>query len=261
MVLSVCRAIPSIPVIKQLRFLLRRMFRAFSGPYVDVEVWGLRLRLSPAGNRSEGGFLFLPHRWDGLEREFLASGLAPGAVFVDLGANAGGYLWWVQRQLGHEWRGVAVEPDPQLRARLEHNLAANDMDHVRVFPYAVGPEPGEASLRIDPVNRGQNALVGEREGYGGEQAMVTVRIVPLPELLEEAGLERMDSLKIDVEGLEAAILEDFIDRAPPALLPNLILMEMARHSEPHDAAVRRLEGLGYEVVLRTTLNVGLVRKH
>ena len=260
MILSACRGMPAIPVVKQLRFLLRRVFRLVAGPYVDVPLWGLRLRLSPAGNVSEGGFLFMPHRWDRREREFLARRLAPGSVFVDVGANAGGYLWWVQRQLGPEWRGVAVEPDPQLRARLEHNFAANGMEHVRVFPYAVGPEPGEATLKIDPVNRGLNALVDEAEDGSLEMDTVRVRVVPLPELLEEAGLERVDGLKIDVEGLEAAILEDFLDRAPRKLLPNLILMEMARESGQHDAVVQRLEGLGYEVVFRTVLNVALARR-
>ena len=258
--LAACREMPAIPVVKQLRFLLRRVFRSVAGPYVDVQLWGLHLRLSPAGNVSEGGFLFMPHRWDRREREFLAGRLGPGAVFVDVGANAGGYLWWVQRQLGSDWRGVAVEPDPQLGARLEHNFAVNRMDHVRLFPYAVGPEPGEATLRIHPVNRGLNALVDEAEAGSLEMDTVRVRVVPLPELLKEAGLERVDALKIDVEGLEAAILEDFLDRAPPKLLPSLILMEMARESGRHDAVVRRLEGLGYEVVFRTIINVALARR-
>lgn len=262
-VLSACRSIPAIPVVKQVRFLLRRIFRASSGRYTDVELWGLRLRLSPAGNFSEGGFLFLPHRWDRRERELLARRLVAGAVFVDVGSNAGGYLWWVQRQLGPEWRGVAVEPDPELRVRLEHNLATNGMDHVRVFPWAVGPDAGEAVLRIHPVNRGQNELVqaGEAGGAGsGPEELVPVRVVPLPELLEAAGVERVNALKIDVEGLEAEVLDDFLDRAPPGLRPDLILMEMARDSAGHEATVRRLEGLGYETVLRSTLNVGLVRK-
>lgn len=256
---ALSRRVPQLAVVKQLAFLLRRIARAVADDPVDVRHWGLRLRLRSSGNISESTFLFMPRRWDRRERAFLAAHLSPGAVFVDIGANAGGYLWWVQRVLGHRWTGVAVEPDPGLRERLRFNLATNGMTHVRVVGVAVGPAGGSARLRIDSRNLGQNVLVGDTapppEGPGHS---VAVRVVPLPELLRDADVHRLDALKIDVEGLEAAVLEDFLDRAPGALLPRLILTEL-RETAEHERLLGRLEEAGYRVAIRTRLNVGLLR--
>jgi FkbM family methyltransferase len=257
LVLAVSQRIPQVPGIKQLAFALRRIGRRLAADPVDVRHRGLRLRLRSRGNISEGTFLYMPGRWDRPERAFLASRLRSGAVFVDVGANAGGYLWWVQHLLGDRWTGVAVEPDPDLAARLRFNLATNGMDHVQLFPVAVGPTDGSARLRVDEENRGQNALVS---GAGADVPgqVVDVRVVPLPELLEEAGVTRVDALKIDVEGMEPAILDDFLDRADPALRPGLILMELLDEAS-HRGLFDRLEAAGYRVALRTRLNVAFVR--
>lgn len=253
------RAVPQLPVLKQLAFALRRAGRSMVRDPVDVRHWRLRLRLHTSGNISESTFLFMPGRWDRRERSFLARHLHAGSVFVDVGSNAGGYLWWVQRKLGSSWRGVAVEPDPALRARLEQNLRANGMSHVELFPVAVGPAAGTAELVVNPRNRGQNVLAtpgGHSDSDASEK--VEVPVVPLPELLHGAGVDRVDALKIDVEGLEPAILQDFLARAPDTLLPRLILTELS-DSEEHRGLLASLEEAGYRIELRTRLNAGLVR--
>ncbi len=255
--LAASQAVPNRPLIKQLSFLFRRVVRLLGDDELDVEHWGLRLRLRPRGNISEGKFLFMPDRWDRTERALLARELHPGDRFVDVGANAGGYLWWVQRVLGSDWRGLAIEPDPQLDGRLRFNLATNGMAHVDVVAAAVSPAAGtgRGTLRRDPKNRGENVLVTEA---AATDDLVDVRVVPLPELVEEAGMDRVDVLKIDVEGLEPAILDDFLDRAPDRLLPRLIMTEV-RDSPEHRATLDRLAGLGYREAARTRLNAILIQ--
>lgn len=268
------RAVPQVPLVKQLAFLLRRIARLVAADPVDVVHWGLRLRLLTRGNISESTFLFMPRRWDRSERRFLARELGPGAVFVDVGANAGGYLWWLLHLLGRDLRAVAVEPDPDLYRRLRFNLATNGFDHVAVVGAAVGPEAGEGWLRIDRRNLGESALAesptgppgpagagwgrdpDERPGAGTDRVRVPVR--RLPELVVAAGLSRIDALKIDVEGLEPPILQDFYDRAPEALWPRLLVVERQPGPE-HSALVARLEGLGYRQALASRLNVVLRR--
>jgi hypothetical protein len=85
-----------------------------------------------------------------------------------------------------------------------------------------------------------------------------VRVRRVPELVAAAGLHRIDALKIDVEGLEAVILQDFYDRAPEAVWPRLLVVERQPGPE-HGALVARLEGLGYREALTSRLNVVLRR--
>lgn len=232
-----------MPVVKQLAFLVRRMARRVARDPVDVRHEGLRLRLRTRGNISESTFLFMPRRWDCRERSFLAAELAPDATFVDVGANAGGYVWCVLALLGDEGRVVAVEPDPALRARLRFNLETNRETRVTVVGAAVAARSGKGWLVRDPDNRGQNALSAESGASavtgtsteteaGADVLPVPVR--PLPEILEEAGVTRVDALKIDVEGMEPEILADFFDRAPEALWPRLILTELQATPDHHE---------------------------
>ena len=255
----VCRAVPQRPLVKQLAFLIRRLARAVVEDPVDVVQWGHRLRLRTRGNISESTFLFMPDRWDLPERRLLRRELTPGAVLVDVGANAGGYLWWVLHCLGHDCRIVAVEPDPRLHRRLRFNLESNGFDNVRVVGAAVGTEPGEGWLRLASANLGQNVLQRDPgDPRDGDATSIRVPVRSLPELVAEAGLARIDALKIDVEGLEAPILQDFFDRAPERLWPRILLME--RQPGPEHRAIRtRLESFGYHEALSTRLNVVLRR--
>lgn len=261
------RAVPRVPVVKQLAFLLRRMARTLVVDPVDVVHWGHRLRLLTRGNISEATFLFMPGRWDRPERMLLERELRPGAVFVDVGANAGGYVWWVLHCLGPDCRALAIEADPVLHERLSFNLATNHYGNVEVVGAAVGVEPGQAWLRLDDRNRGQNTLArgpvtgpgpGRDDAPVPDGSVVRVPVRRLHEIVDDTGLTRIDALKIDVEGLEAAVLNDFFDRAPEHLWPALLLVER-QGGQDHAALVARLLRLGYEEVLATRLNVVLRR--
>ena len=128
--------------------LLRRVARAGLDTPLDTEVWGLRLRLFPWGNLAEARILFMPRHWDWQERELLALRAKPGFVFVDVGANVGGYSLWMHSVLGSDVTVVAIEPDPQLVAGLEANMSWNACQNVRVVRSAVGPSESEGTLFV-----------------------------------------------------------------------------------------------------------------
>jgi FkbM family methyltransferase len=262
------RAVPLLRGVRQLAFLLRRMARAVAQDPVDVVHWGHRLRLRTRGNLSEAAFLFMPRRWDRQERRYLARALQPGAVFVDVGANAGGYVWWVLHLLGRDCTILAMEPEPGLHGRLLFNLRTNGFDHVTVLRTAVGTGAGAGWLRLGARNLGESVLIADADADaaggpepgpepGGARA-VRVPVRPLPELVAEAALPRVDALKVDVEGQEAAILQDYFERAPEAVWPRILLVERHATAE-HRALAARLAELGYREELATRLNVVLRR--
>ena len=134
--------------------MLRRLARAGLNTPLDTEVWGLRLRLFPSGNVAEARILFMPQQWDWQERELLALRAKTGFVFVDVGANVGGYSFWMHKVLGSDATVVAIEPDPPLVAGLEANLSRNACDNVRVVPAAVGASADEGTLFVRADNFG-----------------------------------------------------------------------------------------------------------
>lgn len=249
--------------IARFALLARRLARwRLEGP-VDVRAWEFKLRLMPSGSVSEGRLLFLPRGWDRVEREALAKRLGPGAVFVDVGANAGGYAFWAASLGGKTGRVVAFEPDPALARQLRWNVATNEAgDRISVVEAAVSATPGRGTLVPGVGNSGENRLAERRTGAEG----LTVRVVSLADAVQAAGLERIDCLKVDVEGREADVLKPFLAIAPPRLWPRTLVVELGGPPPPGAGVGKRREpdggpnlerwivARGYRLVLRTKLN-------
>ena len=91
-------------------------------------------------------------------------------------------------------------------------------------------------------------------------AQTTVRVPckPLLTLLNEQDIAAIDALKIDVEGMEDAVLAPFFRDAPQTLWPQLILIEDSSHEWKVDLFAV-LKEKGYVASLRTKQNVVLRR--
>jgi FkbM family methyltransferase len=201
--------------------LLRQPVRYAARHALDVEVFGLQLRLSPRGNFSEGRLLFTPQLFERTELDWLAGHLGPASTFVDIGANAGGYSLSIRSRFGERIRILAFEPDPEMRRRLAFNLATNRIRNIEVCPVALSDTQGEAILELGD-NRGENALVDRAASKGRG---VTVPVDTLVNVLAARRVESVDALKIDVEGHEPRVLGHFFAHAPQALWPKALVTE------------------------------------
>lgn len=220
----------------------------------DIEPFpGQRARVHPADNISEKRVFCAPQLWDAQERAELAAAIAAapaGFVFVDAGANAGFYSLFARsaaQGAGKPIRILAIEPAPDVRGRLQFNLAASGADEVRVFPYAITDRDGPVNLALGDRNLGESRI---GEGEGG----LSVPGRTLPSILAEAGVDRVDALKIDIEGHERPALEALFREAPRALWPRLILMEVSHDA---DGAYELCLAHGYRPRLRTRMNAVL----
>jgi FkbM family methyltransferase len=239
--------------------LLRRVARFALDTPLDTEVWGLKLRLFPSGNLSEARILFMPQQWDWQERELLALRKKAGFVFVDVGANVGGYSWWMHSVLGSNATIVAIEPDPQLVAGLEATVSWNACENVRVVASAVGASEGEGTLFVRSGNLGENSL--ERAGVPDSAIVRTeaVAVRPLAMVLQGEGITFVDALKIDIEGMELPVMEAFFGEAPDELWPTLIITEF-KDTAGHRDLRELLERNGYGSLLKTKLNLVMERR-
>ena len=277
--LAVARALPGGWPWSRFALLARRTARRhLTGP-VDTEVWGQRLRLFADRSVSEARILFLPRSWDRPERKALASWMTIGFTFVDIGANVGGYSFWMHSRLGASGRVVAVEPNPDLARQLRFNVRTNEAEErLRVVEAAVGAERGSGTLLVGTRNSGESRLVRanaaagasrsedgldeadagvEAAGRDAASATVPVEVLTLADVVREAGLYRIDCLKVDVEGHEAEVIKPFLRSSPRTLWPRHLIVELGqahrdgqRSPELEDWLVAR----GYRPVLRTRLN-------
>jgi FkbM family methyltransferase len=249
------QALPaSMPRLSQrLAVLLRRPVKYGVDHALDVQVWGLRLRLAPRGNIAEAKLLFAPQFYELGERAFMSARLGPGATFVDVGANVGAYSYWAHRCLQGQGRILAVEPDPEMRRRLLFNLHSNAMHEVEVLDCALSDRQGEAVLYVNDAQRGENTIAPEQaQAVGGARITQQVPMDTLLHALSSRAVSRIDMLKIDIEGHELAVLSHFFAHAPESLWPRVILAE---HKHEAASALQQLfEARGYARALRTRLN-------
>ena len=215
-------------------------------PCFDVTVDGMRMRCASVGNATDWGFIFNGSWQERDGRRRIVGGLARGGVFVDIGANCGGYSVFAGKAVGPAGRVLAVEPLPELVRRLRFNVEANGLANDSVAAVALGPETGTAILHSDPAQLGHSSLADP--GAGRDKIAVPMRT--LLDTVAEHGLARIDALKIDVEGYEDRILLPFIGQAPKSLWPRRILMEVKWAERWQSDCLQGLQDQGYRVAWR-----------
>ncbi|NQU25387.1 MAG: FkbM family methyltransferase [Candidatus Nealsonbacteria bacterium] len=252
LIIALTRRLPPGWLFLRIGFLLRKLVMRSARRVFDAEVYGQAMRLHPHDNLCEKRVLFTPQLFDVVERETLAARMHGEFTFVDVGANVGVYSLFVAGKAGPGARIVAVEPDPEVFGRLKFNLTASGLGNVTPVARAIGTERGRATLFVDRANRGQNSLIANG-GSGVEVSCTT-----LLGLLDDHRITTPDAMKMDIEGFEHDVLQDFFTTATPERFPRLLILENS-HKEPLTEAVQLAISHGYRVLTRTRMNVILHR--
>jgi FkbM family methyltransferase len=259
-ILTLTSAMPVNRLGLRLAIFLRKLvtLRLTAGA-LDVERWGLRMRLHPLDNGCEKNLLFTPQMYEPEELAALGAEIDRSRtagrpfMFVDIGANVGLFSLFVAAKAGPAARIIAIEPEPGNFARLAFNIASNPPLPIEPVAVALGDHVGEVAIALNRRDRG-----GTRVQAAGSTDAVNVPLKPLLSLLGERNMTAIDALKIDVEGMEDAVLAPFFRDAPATLWPRMILIEDSRHEWKVDLLALFAER-GYTVALRTKQNVALRR--
>jgi FkbM family methyltransferase len=136
----------------------------------------------------------------------------PKPLAYDVGANVGANLPYY---LAKGFRVIAVDADPSLteviRTRHAAAIAAGDLEVLNV---GVGPEPGDLPFYLHEHTE-HNSFAPPEPGEAYRTLSIEVRT--LSQIIAEYGEPAF--LKLDVEGLDAAVLRELIaSRITPPLL-------------------------------------------
>lgn len=235
------------PMLSRLVNLLR------AGP-VDVQYQGASFRFYHQSSATERGALFNPD-YNLEELDFLRAHTPAGGVFVDVGANVGTYAMVLAHQVGAAGKVIAVEPHPVTHARLAFNRAASGFSQVELVAAAAGPSDGELMIETDGENLGASHIVsGKPAGHA-----IRVPSLRLERILGDAGVTRVDALKIDVEGFEDRVLIGFFQQASPNLWPRAVVIEHLSRDEWQSDCIADMVARGFTEVGRNRSNTLLLR--
>jgi FkbM family methyltransferase len=168
------------------------------------ELGGYRFQCSIHDNI--GSQVFFAGCYEAQESAFARAVLRPGMSFVDVGANWGFFSLVAAHLVGAAGRIVALEPDPRAFLRLKANVERNQLEQVQIFELAAADRNDNLVLALQHeavLHYGTSKLVQDGSAAA---AVCEVRSRALDSVLDEVGLDRVDLLKIDVEGAEDMVL-------------------------------------------------------
>ena len=151
---------------------------------------------------------------------------------IDVGAH-GGQFTQLLAGIVHRGRVIAIEPSSYARSVLTAALRVRRVGNVTVVQTALGAARGVAMLDT-PIKKGGDMGYGlahiavGSEAAGGERVRESVTVTTLDALVDTLRLPRVDFIKADVEGYEAALIAG-ARRTLERHRPPLLLEHDARH--------------------------------
>lgn len=199
---------------------------------------GFQISVMP--NDLIGRHIYLTGEFDRSTVEILCNFSEAGDTLLDIGANIG-YVsaCFLQNVLGSTV--IAVEPQPLIVDLLKTNLTQFG-SRQRIFSFALSDRDGEAWFKIDKINRGASGLVSEQSANS-----IKVEIKSADAFFSLNSIDKIDVVKIDVEGHEEEILNVCKDRLVQ-LQPRAIMFE--EHSNkcaPENAIGSIIKSMNYSL--------------
>jgi len=192
--------------------------------------------------------LFVRGKLESAVQAVILSVLAPGATFFDVGANRGYFALLAADRAGPGGRAWAFEPEPENTKRIRRNFALNPGLAVTLEPVAVSSMAGEATFMAGD-NSGHGSIVEGFEVAAGRP--ITVPTVSLDGYLEENGIDRVDVMKMDIEGAEVQAIEGMASGLPAGRYGDIIIeWHGSHHGELGTRPAQALELLvssGYDL--------------
>jgi FkbM family methyltransferase len=194
-----------------------------------------------------------------LEKELflLRRVVRPGMVCVDVGAAGGAHLLVMARQVGPSGRVLGLEPRPRSLRSLQRLVRLVGVaDRVELHQLALAEDEGELPLRI-PVVPTRAHLPGTTVDLAGTAAFAKLphRQIHVPtrrldDVVADAGVDRVDVVKIDVEGAELAALAGAgatLDRYRPLVIAEADDLHQARFDATAQDVIDAVVVHGYTV--------------
>ena len=183
-----------------------------------------------------------------------------GGTCIDVGAAAGFYTAELSRLVGPTGLVVSVEPLPFAHVATSRVLGLRQGGNVRCHRVAMGRESCRATISV-PLRNGQfitgrSFVTRGAHGLGSnaefdDHAEFVVAVEMIDRLVQAEGLDRLDFIKIDVEGAELDALagaEETLERFRPAVLLEIEERHLRRFDRTPATVVQWMSERGYHML-------------
>ena len=226
--------------------------RAFPTPQFEWfrNRWGHDLLLSPYYHIDRN--ILILGTYDADLHNALERLLAPAMTALDVGANLGEIALHMAARVAPTGQVHAFEPVPAVFARLQQHITRNHMENIlHPHPIALSDQTGQTEIAFaDPSadNQGLASITNLTNKAG--PLRTTIPTLTLDDFVAQHPLQRLDLIKIDIQGAEPRFLTGAtktLQRLRPQLLMEFSPDDLKQaHLTSRDLA-QQLHSLGYEI--------------
>lgn len=185
-----------------------------------------------------------------LHTELLSKELKEGMVCLDVGSNIGYYAILESRLVGIKGKVIALEPSPENFRYLKKNMKLQKFSNMEIHNVACGDQNGITQFSVS--DKSNWSRVADENVSVGVQDQVTqiieVQIKKIDSILKGKFLERVDLIRMDVEGYEYNVykgMSETISKFKP-----IIIIEFHKYllgKEKSKEFLYELKDKGYEI--------------
>lgn len=173
----------------------------------------------------------------------------PGDTVIDIGAGVGEEAVIFSEMVGSQGRVISIEAHPGTFECLQRTIASSKLDNVKALWSAISDRDGSAQIDDNQSYIG-NSIMSAASGR------CTVPARSIDSLVEQLGIERVDLLRMNIEGAERLAIRGMRETAPRCR--NIVISchdfiangGGADQFRTFDEVKLTLESLGYETKCR-----------
>ena len=165
---------------------------------------------------------------------------------VDIGSNIGYYALLESEKVGNDGTVWSIEPSPQNFETLSNNIMLNHRENIKCYNIAIGDKNGKTDFLISEKSN-WSKIKNDSDLIEPEDKIIQVDMMTLDSFSEKNRIEKVNLLRMDVEGYEKNIIEgstSFLEKFKPILMIEVHKMIMG--NDVTRDFLKKLQTLGYE---------------
>jgi FkbM family methyltransferase len=173
--------------------------------------------------------------------------LKPDAIVIDVGTNIG-YTTLLLSKACSQGKIIGIEPSKELFKILEDHVNLNAFTNVKCLNVGLGEKNKTVKLyKVNDSNTGMNRILDTNDSTLSSE---NITIKTLDEVAAEEHLDKVDAIKIDVEGYELKVLQgamSVLKKHHPVLLVEIDPENLKEQQACPDDIFKLLFDLGYSI--------------
>jgi len=183
--------------------------------------------------------------------ELIKRYVKPEMTVVDIGANMGCHTLRMAKLVGEKGRVIAFEPMSWPAAKLRRNIELNSFNNISVERIGLS----NARRREENIYFRTSWTL---DGGSAPDSMKkeSIDLMTLDEYVKEHNIQRIDFIKIDVDGYEYKAIQgarETLKRDKPLILIELGSYTLREAGDDISELVNTLSGVGYKFISENTL--------